>query len=816
LKIIPDTLLSHWKPLLLAVVVGGWLGLAVPAGAQAADPGAAPSASPGAAPEGAPTGDALTPKPNQPVVEEISIRMDGPQQINREAILAHLRLREGMPFDQSLLDQSIRSLYETGLYEYIEGSSEPLGPNRGVRLVLSIQPKYRISAVIYQGNKEYSKSRLSEEVKTQAGGVLDEVQVKRDADKLFQFYQKRGYSRVSVVQTVDKNDNTGTGVVTFTIDEGPDVTISAIKFVGNAHISSGTLRGQMDTTDYIWLFSWITGGGRYQEDMFQDDLDKLRNYYKSKGYLDVDIPDSAVELQYPEKDEMRIVIHVTEGRQYHVGTVTISGNTIFQTDRLMKLLTIKNGDIFAPATVDKNVDLLRDFYGEHGYLDTFVRADRKPNLETGKIDLNFVIAESDKFFVEGINIQGNNKTRSSVIVRELALAPGDVFDTVRMKTSEARLKNTRFFDEVNLAPEATNIPGRRNLRITVKEARTGNLTFGAGFSTVESVVGYVELTQSNFDLFNYRDYFQGGGQKARIRLSVGATSNEILLSFEEPWLWERELAGGVELYRTETGYLSTTFNEVRTGFDVYLRKRLFELVQGTITYTLEDVQIKNVSLGAPPQVFAEEGHTSLSMLGFTLLRDTRDDVVFPTDGARYELVNEVAGGPFAGQTSFYRIEARAGWWWPTYSFGNQVASLVSRVGTVLGYDGNSVPYSERYFLGGPYNLRGYSFRNVGPKDLVFGTPAYGQPIGGESSVFISPEYSIEVINPVRLAAFYDFGYVNDGAFQFSPSQYRMDAGVGIRILILGAPMRLDLGYPLNPDQFQSHSIQFNFSFGTVF
>jgi outer membrane protein insertion porin family len=790
-------------------MLAGWMGLAVPVRAQTAAP-----ASDAQAAAGAPVAEAPPTATTEPIVQEVSIQIIGPQQINREAILAHLSLRQGMPYSQTMVDQSIRSLYETGLYDYIQGSREPMA--NGVRLVLSILPKYRVSAVIYQGNKEYSKSRLSEEVKTEAGGVLDEVQVKRDSDKLFQFYQKRGYSRVKITYTIDKNDNTGTGVVTFNIDEGPDVTISAVKFVGNAHISSGTLHDQIETTDYTWFISWITGSGRYEQDVFQDDLDKLRDYYKNRGYLDVDIPDSEVEFLYPEKDELKIIIHIHEGRQYHIGTIGVSGNTIFQSAQLEKLLTIRSGDVFAPAAVDKNADTLKDFYGEHGYLDTYVRADRKPNLDTGNIDLDFIIAESDKYFVEGINIQGNVKTRSSVIVRELALSPGDVFDTVRMKTSEQRLQGTRFFDEVNLAPESTNIPGRRNLRITVKEGRTGNLTFGAGFSTVESVVAYVELTQSNFDLFNYRNYFQGGGQKARIRFSIGTQSSQILLSFEEPWLWERELAAGIEIYRTQSGYLSTTFNEIRTGFDVYLRKTLFELVEGRLSYTLEDVQLENVQLGAPPQVFAEQGHTSVSKVGFTLLRDTRNDQVFPTDGSRYELVNELAGGPFGGQTNFYRLEGRVGWWWPTYSFGNQVASLVGRAGTALGYGGKSVPYAERYFLGGPYNLRGYSFRNVGPRYTVFATPAYGQPIGGESFVYFSPEYSIEVINPVRFAVFYDFGYVNNGAFQFAPSGYRDDAGVGLRILILGAPMRLDLGYPLNPDQFQSHSVQFNFSFGTVF
>jgi outer membrane protein insertion porin family len=821
-------------------VLAGWLALAVPVAAQTAGlPGSDDQTNATANPAGLPPsptmpasteplpGEETPPAENteeaapepQPTVEDISIEIIGPLQINRDAILAHLSLRQGTPYSQAQVDQSIRSLYETGLYEYIEGNREKL-PDGGVRFILTILPKYRVSAVIFQGNKEYSKSRLSEEIKTEAGGVLDEVQVKRDTDKLFQFYQKKGYSRVKVSNTIDKNDNTGTGVVTFNIDEGPEVEIEAIKFVGNAHIKAGTLRDQMTTETYTWLISWFTGTGHYLEDTFQDDLDKLTTYYKNKGYLDVDIPENEVEFRYPAKDELVIVIHVHEGEQYHVGKVTVSGNTIFPTDRLMKLLTVKTGDVFSPAAIDKNSDTLRDYYGQYGYLDTVVRADHPPNLQTSNIDLNFVINESEKYFVEGINIQGNTKTRSSVIVRELALAPGDVFDTVRMKTSEDRLRNTRFFDTVDLAPEETNIPGRRDLRITVKEGKTGNLTFGAGFSTVESVVGYIELSQSNFDLFNYRNMFMGGGQKVRLRFSIGSTSNDVTFSFEEPWLWERELTLGFDLYRDETDYLSTTFNQVTTGFDVYLRKNLFQLgaipVEGTLMYTLQDVQIKNVSLGAVPQIFQQQGHTSVSKVTVSLIRDDRNDILFPTDGTYFQLDNEIAGGPLWGQTNFYRVEGHADYWVPTWATGNQVASVSGRIGSILGYGGKSVPYSERYFLGGPYNLRGYSFRNVGPRDTLFDTPAYGQPTGGESYIYFSPEYSIEIINPIRFAVFYDVGVDNNGAFEYNLGNFQQDFGFGFRILLLGAPMRIDIGFPINPNQFQSNGPQFNFSFSTVF
>ena len=195
-----------------------------------------------------------------------------------------------------------------------------------------------------------------------------------------------------------------------------------------------------------------------------------------------------------------------------------------------------------------SIEKIREYYGEYGYVDTIVRVLRRPNVKTGDIDMVIDVIESKMFYLESINIQGNSKTKSEVIIRELALEPGEVFDLHRMKISENRLKETRFFDEVTLSPEETNIPQRKNSKVTVKEGRTGNLTFGAGFSTVESLVATVEVTQSNFDYAHYKSYFQGAGQKFRIRGTIGLKSNQVIISFEEPWVFNRELAYGIDLY----------------------------------------------------------------------------------------------------------------------------------------------------------------------------------------------------------------------------------------------------------------------------
>jgi len=818
LKITPATLR---KLPFAALALGVLLALVTPAQAQGINP----------------MGDQTPPAvaPAQPMVDEIVIRTDRPQQISTDSIRAHILQHEKTPYNQELMDRSIESLYATGDYGFIRTDRENL-PDGGIRVILYLFPKNRVSAVVFKGNKAYTQSRLTEEIKTVAGDPLDPSALKHDTDKLIEFYQKKGYSNVKVEAQTDPNDNLGTVVVTFAIDEGPDVVISSVDFVGNNHEDTGTLRGLIDTANYVWFISfsqlrlpsWITGSGRYQKEQFLDDLDKLRKYYKSKGYLDVDIPEDEIKYTNPTPTKLVITIAIHEGRQYHVGkSVTISGNTIFRTDTLMALLKIKPGDVFSPEEVDKNADAIKDYYGKSGYLDTFVRVDRKPDLETGDIGLDFVVmhvedervmpGESEKFYVEGIDIHGNTRTKSSVIVRELSLSPGDVFDTSRMKASEDKLKGTGFFEpDVTLTAEDTNIPGKRNLRINLQEARTFSATFGAGFDPVQGALAYVEFSESNFDLFNYRTNFRGGGQSARVKLTLGNAVSGVEINYEYPWLYERNLTLGTSLFHTESSYYSSTFNEEDSGVTVYMRKPLIEFIDGNLSYTVEDIQIRDVTAAAPPPIHQDAGNKSVSKIGLDLVRtDNMDSLTAPTKGNREEFLTEFAGGPLGGQTNFYRLEGHFSWWYPTFGYRTQVLSFSVRGGTISGYDGKGVPYAERYFLGGDYNLRGYSYRNVGPRFTGAG-PAAGQPLGGNSFAVASTEYSIELFSNFRFAVFHDIGFVNSDSFDFSPGGYQQDVGFGFRFYLLSAPVRVDMGFPLNPNTFQSKSLQFNFAGSLVY
>lgn len=776
------------------------------------------------------------------VIGSVNVNIEGKQTVSKEAVYAHIRLRKGMKFDQRALDQSIRSIYSTGFYDFVDAKRK-IDAKGNLELDFTIIPKFKVSQIAFNGNKVYSGARLQKEIETYAGAPLSEVGVKRDVDKLKAFYQKKGYSLAKITYSIERNEETGVGAVIFQIDEGGDIEIQNIIFKGDPRVEkqfgfwgklgrflfgkdtedfdSVDLLSEMKTDTWIPIVSHITDNGRFKEDEFQTDIEKLRKFYRDHGYLDVEIDDSKIKFEFPDADEqgdMDIVIDIVPNHQYKVGKVSFKGNTIegFDDAKLMQFVDyfdLTEGNVFSPSQVEKLIEKIREYYGEYGYVDTIVRVLRRPNVKTGDIDMVIDVIESKMFYLESINIQGNSKTKSEVIIRELALEPGEVFDLHRMKISENRLKETRFFDEVTLSPEETNIPQRKNLKVTVKEGRTGNLTFGAGFSTVESLVATVEVTQSNFDYAHYKSYFQGAGQKFRIRGTIGLKSNQVIISFEEPWVFNRELAYGIDLYRTDSDYYSDYYSEMRLGATNYLRKRIYEKIEARLAYKLELVDIYNVDNRIRGNVIPEQdiGTRTLSQVSLSFLRDSRDSYMTPTRGTRFELIQDLAGGPFLGQTNLYRIEARAGWWIPTFETGKQVFSIVGRTGSVQGYGGKDVPYFERFFLGGGYNMRGFKYRKVGRLDS-----ATEEPLGGNTFAFASAEYSIEVFNPVRFAVFYDIGFVNSDSWDWNPSDYCSDFGVGLRILMMGAPMRIDLGFPLRAGDNNDDGMQFNFSFGTVF
>jgi outer membrane protein insertion porin family len=351
------------------------------------------------------------------------------------------------------------------------------------------------------------------------------------------------------------------------------------------------------------------------------------------------------------------------------------------------------------------------------------------------------------------------------------------------------------------------------MRIAVREGRTGNLTFGAGFSSLERATLFAEVSQSNFDLFNRRSFFQGDGQKFRLRMQLGSLSSEVVLSFEEPWLFQKQLGLGFSVFRTSSEYNSTFYSQIQTGFEVYLRKRLWELWEGKLSYTYEIFDIQDVSPSASPVIRALAGSNASSSVGLQLLRETRDKIINTTSGNRAEINLRYSGGPLGGSdiNNNYSMEFRGSQFFPVFETQTQVLALLARGGVVQNFSpAADVPYYNKWYLGGPTTLRGFEFREVSPRD------AFGEPIGGKTYGFFSAEYSLDIVSPIRFAIFYDWGFVNRGAYDFNPKAYHDNFGFGLRLFVAGAPLSLDFGIPITGTELAKKGNQFNFSFGTRF
>ncbi|MFM2295335.1 MAG: hypothetical protein RLZZ350_1748, partial [Verrucomicrobiota bacterium] len=569
-------------------------------------------------------------------------------------------------------------------------------------------------------------------------------------------------------------------------------------------------------------------------DKLVEGKEKLYDFYREQGYIDFEIKD--VQLTYPTPSRVLIKIIITEGKPYKLGSISIKGNTLATADQLIAAFPMKVGDTFTPKGITGDSDSIEAFYGSRGYIDVVtstgkLRVQRVPNVETGTMDVAIEIEEGQKSLVEKIEIHGNAKTKDRVIRRELAVTPGETFDMTRVKLSKTRLDNLQYFEKVEANPEPTDIPNRKNLLVEVEEKSTGNISLGAGFSSVDSFLGFAEVSQGNFDLFNPPN-FTGGGQKARLKVQLGAKRQDYEVGFIEPWFLGRKLALGVDLYRHQLNFQSigNLYNESRTGARVSLTRALgSDFLIGSVSYTLEDVGIDSVPTNAPTSILAERGDKILHRFGGSLAYDTRAGYFdrIPTRGQRTELTGEfVAGG-----AQFYKVELKTAWYIKGPIEGH-VLELTGRTGIADSLSGGGIPFYERYYLGGLYSLRGYEYRSVGPQEawtnytstLANGTnlpsvytnapggTSY-EPIGGNTYWFASAEYSLPLIDKLRLAAFYDIGGIESRTFNYKFNHYTDDIGIGLRLNLPIGPLRLDYAFPIQHDPGTGGSGRFQFGVG---
>src|SRR5881398_1324203 len=509
-----------------------------------------------------------------PIVRSIDVQYTGPATISRARVLAQVRTKIALPFSDIVAEDDIRTLYNTGQFQNVRIFGQPEGD--GVKVIVAVQTRAMLNEIQIDGATRISPKKLRKNLGVKLNTPLREEDLEKGRQKIVETYQAHGVNDVEVTVRIEPIDATrGTSRAVYTVNEGIKGSITSVRFEGNAHFSDRVLRKQMKTRQKT-LFSFVDKSGRLDETQLQDDLQKVREFYQNHGYIDVAVRD--VRKERTSGGALQIVIVVDEGPQYHVGKISFVGYKATNEQKLRALLKMKEGDVYSAKAIKDDAKAMADAYGSGGYVDLTVIPESSP-AHGGLIDLTYRIEEGQRSYVERINIIGNTRTKDKVIRREVLIAPGDVFNTVRVETSKKRLENLGYFTKVETYPEETGVEGRKDLVVLVEEKRTGSLNFGAGFSTVDSLIGFIELTQVNFDITNWPS-LTGGGQKFRIRLQGGTERKDVELALTEPWFMDRPISVGFTGFYSEATYLSSVYSQRNYGLSIEARKPIYSWIYG--------------------------------------------------------------------------------------------------------------------------------------------------------------------------------------------------------------------------------------------
>jgi outer membrane protein insertion porin family len=735
-----------------------------------------------------------------PIVRSIDVQYVGPQTISKERILSQIRTKVGTPYSDAVVEQDIRGLYAAGGVQNVRIFGQPV--ENGVKVMVVVQTRAIVNEIEIDGATRLSAKKLRKKIDLKINSPLSEEKLEKGRQDIIDSYKGRGFNDVDVKYRVDADEARGTSRVVFTINEGTKAAISEIRFEGNEHFNQRILRKQMKTKGKT-LIAFLDKSGRLDEAQLQQDLGSVREWYQNHGYIDVELKD--VRREHTD-GHMVIVVPIVEGPEYHVGKITITGEKATTGERIHALLKMKEGDVYSPKAVHDDAKAIADGYGAGGYVDLEVLPQGTP-AGGRRIDVKYTINEGDRSFVQRINIIGNTRTKDKVIRREVLIAPGDVYNTVRVDTSKKRLDNLGYFAKVETYPEETGVAGRKDLTVQVEEKRTGALNFGAGFSTIDSLIGFAELTQGNFDIMNWPS-FTGAGQKFRARVQIGNQRKDLVIGLTEPYFLDQRLSLGGEAFYREANFLSSVYDQRNYGFSIEARKPIGAFMSVGVAYRLEEIQIYNVATGVSPQIAEEEGSRLKSQITTSFVFDTRDNPFLTRRGQRITLTPYIAGGFLGGDTQTYGYDLEASQYfhlpWDTILLLNGEVATIDTWGS-----GTRVPIFDRLFLGGSNNLRGFEFRDVGPRDV------HGEPLGGRSLARLTVEYTVPVIEKVRAAVFYDTGFVNSDAWDYGTNDIASDIGIGLRLDLPIGPLRVDYGYPIQRDG-RNGGGKFNFNVGYQF
>ncbi len=730
----------------------------------------------------------------QETVREIVI--EGNQRIETGTIRSYLLVQEGDRFNNRRIDQSLKSLFATGLF------ADVVLQKQADALIVKVVENPVINRIAFEGNLRIEDDLLRPEVTLRPRVVFTRTKVQNDVKRLLDVYRVNGRFGATIEPKVIQLPQNRADIV-FEIDEGPLTKVRTIRFVGNREFDDGDLRSVIRTKEAIW-YRFFSEVDTYDPDRLTFDRELLRRFYLAEGYADFRV-DSAVAELTPDRQAFFITFSVDEGKRYKFGDITlISGIKGLDGAALSDVLAMKKGDWYDNTLVDETIEKLIDAVGNRGFAFVDVRPRVNRNKETQEIAIAFEVREGPRVFVERIDISGNVRTVDKVIRREFKLVEGDAFNASKLRRSRQRIQDLNFFERVNVDREQGSSPDKAIIKVDVQEKSTGSLNFGVGYSTDAGPLFDISVAERNL---------LGKGQRLSLATTIAAERSTINLSFTEPYFLDRDIAAGFDVFHLRRNLQDTSsYNSRETGFGLRAGYPLAEFLRQSWKYRLNYSEIEDVSSNAATLIKAQEGERYVSLVGHTLTLDKRDSRVNPTKGFITRLTNEVAG--LGGNARFFRNELGAAQYYPLAK--EWILSLSGKAGHILGL-GEDVEIPDRFFVGGD-SLRGFAPSGIGPRDKLS-----KDALGGEWMYSGSLQLKMPLGLPEELGVsgriFSDFGSLGtvnpSDANVFDEASIRASVGAGVGWNSPFGPINIDFGFPVLKESLdETETIRVNF--GTRF
>ena len=740
-----------------------------------------------------------------------SIVIKGTQRIEQQTVVSYLSLHIGDNYDEAQADQSLKTLFATGLFADVKfGWDQPTGT-----LTINVVENPIINQIVFEGESKVSEKDLTKEVQLKPRTVFTRAKVQADVARIIELYRRNGKFAATVDPQIIQRPQNRVDLI-FSISEGPTTGVARISFIGNKVFDDDTLKAQIATEETEW-WKFLSSNDNYDPDRLTFDREQLRRFYLKRGYADFRVVSAVAELS-PDRSNFYITFTVDEGPLYHFSKVEIDSNIKELTPASLRpLVPIQDGSTYNAEQIDKSIDALTNAAGTKGYAFAEIHPRVRRDRDTHTIDVIFNIDQGPRVYVEKINITGNARTEDKVIRREFRLVEGDAFNRVLVDRSRTRIKGLGFFKDVTIKEAPGSQPDRTVLNVAVTEQSTGSLSLGAGYSSTSSFVGQFSYTERN--LF-------GKGQSLQATIQMSSIAKEFQLSFTEPYFLDRPLAAGVDLYKYLTDFQQAQYESDTTAMGLRFGFPTSEYGSVGLRYTLRLDRITPF-VGAPQAIQLAAGTATTSSVGYTYAYNTLDDPIKPRNGFTLSLSQDFAG--LGGTLKYIRSVAVASMYHPLFN-DQFVGKLQFQSGYIQGYGGQHVRLNERFFEGGD-SFRGFNLAGIGPRELNAGG---NSAVGGELYAIGTAEMRLPDFLPadygISLSLFSDFGTLGhiSGGLGSIPTcgssgpnaqcvkdnlAFRASGGLAVGWKSPFGPVEIDIGVPFVRTTYDKSQI-LRFSAGT--